>query len=180
MKKSVKKINNKLEILKPFLLSSVTSLIALSLLAACTKKENINIEDTFEIIETKENTAECDLYKKYFFKDQKVVKAYNNFGIYYVKNNIDGEYLKRYLPPEKEKYEVNRELSGNKSVIVAYNIMPKIKSVREGKKVDFELVVDNVSNYFKMREVKGGTEMYECVQKDPSKLKESMIINVKK
>lgn len=164
---------------KLLVLNSVLSVFMLGLVGGCTKK-SVNVEETYELVETKENTENCDVYKRYFFKDLKATKAYDYFGIIYVNKYPDGMYLKRYLPPEKEKYEVKRELSDNKSVIVAYNIMPKEKSVREGRRVDFELVVDNSSSYFKLREVEGGTEIHECIQKDPSKLKESMIINIEK
>lgn len=117
----------------------------------------------FVITEMSQNKDNCTEYYKYFFKDMKIYKSYEEFGKYYVSKNKYGMYLKRFLPFEKEKYQVNKELVDNNTVIVTYNIIPKTKSIREGKKADIEFYVENSNkDYFELREVNGGTEISAC------------------
>lgn len=116
----------------------------------------------FTVIDMASNTDNCTEYYKYSFKDKNIYKAYDEFGRYFVPAHKYAVYWKRYLPFEREKYVVNKELVDNKYVLIAYDVKPKVKSIREGKRVNIEFVVDKERYFFELREVQGGTEISSC------------------
>ncbi len=116
----------------------------------------------FVVIEKSINTNECKEYFKYFFKDKRIGKAYEEFGAYFVPKHKYAEFWKRYLPDSNEKYFVNKEYVDNSTVSMFYEILPKKIHIKEGKKANIEMIVDNEKYYFQLKEVDGGTEITSC------------------
>lgn len=116
----------------------------------------------FIVIEKAVNTNDCKEYYKYFFKDKKIGKAYEEFGSYFVPNHKYAEFWKRFLPDSNEKYFVNKEHVNNANVSMFYEILPKKIHIKEGKKANIEMIVDSERYYFQLREVEGGTEISSC------------------
>ncbi|MDE7168935.1 MAG: hypothetical protein K2N67_01945 [Mucispirillum sp.] len=119
-------------------------------------------ECDFLIIEKAENTGDCITYHKYFFEGKKIGKAYEALGAYFAPNHKYGEFWKRYLPETREKYIVNKELTDNVTVMMVYDIIPKTKHVREGKKANIEMIADKENHYFELRETENGVEISYC------------------
>ncbi len=101
-------------------------------------------------------------YVKYFFKDKRIGKAYEEFGDYFVPTHKYAEFWKRYLPDSNEKYFVNKEHVNNSTVSIFYEILPKKIHIKEGKKANIEMIIDNEKYYFQLKEIDGGTEISSC------------------
>ena len=87
----------------------IISLLVLNISAYAEVYEKACPNCDFVIMEKSVNSAECKEYFKYFFKDKRIGKAYEEFGAYFVPNHKYAEYWKRYLPDSNEKYFVNKE-----------------------------------------------------------------------
>ena len=140
----------------------IISLFVLNISAYAEVYEKACPNCDFVIMEKSVNSAECKEYFKYFFKDKRIGKAYEEFGAYFVPNHKYAEYWKRYLPDSNEKYFVNKEYVNNSTVSMFYEILPKKIHIKEGKKANIEMIVDNEKYYFQLREVDGGTEITSC------------------
>lgn len=116
----------------------------------------------FVVIEKAVNKYNCTEYYKYFFQGKKIGKSYEEFGAFFVPNHKYAEFWKRYLPDSNEKYFVNKEYVNNSNVSMFYEIIPKKISLKEGKKANIEMIVDNEKYYFQLREVDNGTEISSC------------------
>lgn len=119
----------------------------------------------FVIIESSSNVNNCIEYYKYFFKNVKIGKAYEKFSSYFVPNHKYAEFWKRYLPDSNEKYFVKKEYVDNSTVTMFYEIIPK-KFLKEGKKANINMVVDNEKYYFQLKEINDGTEITFCYSID--------------
>lgn len=127
-----------------------------------TEYEKVCPECNFVLIEKSINKDSCDTYYKYFFKNQKIGKAYEEFCSYFVPTYKYAEFLKRYLPDSNEKYFVNKEYVDNSTVTIFYEIKPKKIHIKEGKKANIEMIVDNEKYYFQLMEINNGTEISSC------------------
>ncbi len=116
----------------------------------------------FDLIEKAVNIKGCEKYSKYFFPDQKISKAYENFAAYFVPQHTYAEFWKKYLPDSNEKYTVDKKYVDNHYIQLSYEIIPKKIHLKEKKKANIEMQIDNSSYYFQLREVDGGTEISEC------------------
>lgn len=140
----------------------IISLFILNISAYAEEYEKACPNCDFVVMEKSVNTNECKEYFKYFFKDKRIGKAYEEFGSYFVPNHKYAEFWKRYLPDSNEKYFVNKEYVDNSTVSMFYEILPKKIHLKEGKKANIEMIVDNEKYYFQLREVDGGTEITSC------------------
>ncbi len=116
----------------------------------------------FFIIEKAENKNNCIEYNKYFFQGKKINKSYEEFCRYFVPNHKYAEFFKRYLPESNERYVVAPEHSDNSTVSFFYELVPKQKSIKEGKRANVEMIIDNERYYFQLQEVNNGTEISSC------------------
>lgn len=114
------------------------------------------------VLATEDGKDGCDNYILYHFPKQKIAKAYDTFAQFFVPKHAFAEYWKRYLPEEKLKYVVNKENVGGRYVMLAYNIIPKEKHVREHKRAEIEMIVDKERYFFKLGEVDNGTNISQC------------------
>ena len=127
----------------------IISLLILNISTYAEEYEKACTHCDFVVMEKSVNTNECKEYFKYFFKDKRIGKAYE-------------EFWKRYLPDSNEKYLVNKEYVNNSTVSIFYEILPKKIHLKEGKKANIEMIVDNEKYYFQLREVDSGTEITSC------------------
>ncbi len=116
----------------------------------------------FVITEKSVNINNCNKYTKYFFENKKIGKSYEQFAAYFVPNHTYAEFWKRYLPDSNEKYAVDKKYVDGAFVSMFYEIIPKKIHIKEGKKANIEMVVDNERYYFQLKEVEKGTEISEC------------------
>lgn len=114
------------------------------------------------VLESMQGKDGCDSYILYHFPKQKIGKAYETFAAFFVPKHKYAEYWKRFLPEEKLKYIVNKENVDNRYVMLAYNIIPKEKHVREHKRAEIEMVVDKERYFFKLGETDNGTNISQC------------------
>ena len=140
----------------------IISLLILNISTYAEEYEKACTHCDFVVMEKSVNTNECKEYFKYFFKDKRIGKAYEEFGAYFVPNHKYAEFWKRYLPDSNEKYLVKKEYVNNSTVSIFYEILPKKIHLKEGKKANIEMIVDNEKYYFQLREVDSGTEITSC------------------
>lgn len=116
----------------------------------------------FVIIEKGNNKNECDEYYKYFFEKKKIGKAYEELGAYFIPSHKYAEFWKRYLPDNSEQYFVDKAYTDNITVAMNYEIIPKTKHIKEGKKANIKMTLGNERFYFQLAEITGGTEITYC------------------
>lgn len=116
----------------------------------------------FVVIEKANNTEDCINYTKYFFEKKKIGKSYEEFAEYFVPNHSYADFWKRFLPDSNESYEVAKQYTEGNKVTMFYEIIPKKIHIKEGKKANITMTVNNDKYYFQLREVDGGTEISMC------------------